>query len=143
MNCMSDKCFIDTNILVYAHDLAAGARHSRAAALVQQLWGTGGAVLSTQVLQELCFSLQRKLTRPLSAAEVHRLVQPYLSWEVVVNTPQAALDAVEMSARYKVSYWDGLILHAAQFAAATILYTEDFSHGQRYGDVRAVNPFRD
>jgi predicted nucleic acid-binding protein len=140
---MSDKCFVDTNILVYAHDLAAGARHSRAAALVRQLWTTGGAVLSTQVLQELCFSLQRKLTRPLSAGEARRLVQPYLSWEIVVNTPQAALDALEMSARYKVSYWDGLVLHAAHFAGATTLYTEDFSHGQRYGTVRAVNPFRD
>ncbi len=88
-------------------------------------------------------SLQRKLTRPLSAAEIRRLVQPYLSWEVVVNTPQAALDALEVSARHKVSYWDGLVLHAAEFAGAAVLYSEDFSHRQRYGSLRAINPFRD
>jgi predicted nucleic acid-binding protein len=140
---MSDKCFVDTNILVYAHDRAAGARHTRAAALIEQLWNSGGGVLSTQVLQEFCVSLQHKLSRPLSGAEIRRLVQPYLSWEVVVNTPHAALDALEVSARHKLSYWDGLILHAAEFAGAAVLYSEDFSHGQRYGAVRVVNPFRD
>jgi predicted nucleic acid-binding protein len=95
------------------------------------------------VLQELCFSLQRKLAHPLSSSEVRRLVQPYLAWEVVVNPPAAAVNALEVAARHKVSYWDALILHAAEMAGATILYSEDFSHGQRYGSVRAVNPFRD
>lgn len=140
---MIDKCFVDTNILVYAHDRTAGARHTRASALIEQLWDSGSGVLSTQVLQELCISLQRKLSRPLSAGETRRLVQPYLSWEVVVNSPQAALDALEVSARYKVSYWDGLVLQAADFAGANVLYSEGFSHGQRYGAVRVVNPFRD
>jgi predicted nucleic acid-binding protein len=140
---MADKCFVDTNILVYAHDRAAGVRHTRAAALIEQLWNSGGGVLSTQVLQEFCVSLQRKLARPISAAEIRRLVQPYLSWEIVVNTPQAALAALEMSTRHKVSYWDGLVLQAAELAGAGILYSEDFSHGQRYGTVRVINPFRD
>jgi len=140
---MSDKCFVDTNILVYAHDRAAGVRNARAAALMESLWNSGGGVVSTQVLQELCFSLQRKLARPLGAVEIRRLVQPYLSWEVVVNTPQAALDALEKGARFKVSYWDALILQAAEFAGASLLYSEDFSHGHSYGSVRVVNPFRD
>jgi predicted nucleic acid-binding protein len=140
---MSDKCFVDTNILVYAHDKAAGARHVRAAALAEELWNSARGVLSTQILQELCVSLQRKLARPLTIAEIRRLVQPYLSWEVVVNTAEATLHALEMSARYKVSYWDGLVLQAADAAGAAVLYSEDFSHGQRYGTVRAVNPFRD
>ena len=100
-------------------------------------------MVSTQILQELCVSLRRKLARPLSAAEIRRLVQPYLSWDVVVNTPQAALDALEVSSRYKISYWDGLVLHAAEAAGAAILYSEDFPHGHLYGQVMAVNPFRD
>jgi len=139
---MSAKSFVDTNVLVYAHDTAAGSRHQRAKALIDQLWDSGQGVVSTQILQELCFSLQRKLTRPLSALEIRRIVQPYLAWEVVVNTPQAAIEALEASSRYKISYWDGLVLHAAEFAGAALLYTEDFSHGQKYGGVRAVNPFR-
>jgi predicted nucleic acid-binding protein len=140
---MSDKSFVDTNILVYAHDRSAGARHDKAAALIEQLWDSGVGVLSTQVLQEFCVSLQRKLSRPLSAAEIRRLVQPYLSWEIVTNTPLAALDALEVSTRHKVSYWDGLILQAAELAGAAVLYSEDLSHGQRYGIVRVRNPFRE
>jgi predicted nucleic acid-binding protein len=140
---MPDKYFVDTNILVYAHDEAAGVRHERAAVLLETLWNSGGGVLSTQVLQELCVSLQRKLARPLQAAQIRRLVQPYLSWEVVVNTPQAAVDALAISARHKLSYWDALLLHAAETAGAAVLYSEDLSHLQRYGTVRVVNPFRD
>ena len=140
---MSDKSFVDTNILVYAHDGAAGFRHLRAKALVEQLWDSGQGVLSTQVLQEFCFSLRRKLARPLGAAEIRRIVQPYLAWEVVLNTAQAAIEALEVGARYKISYWDALVLHAAEYASAGVLYTEDFSHGQKYGGVKVVNPFRD
>jgi predicted nucleic acid-binding protein len=140
---MPDKYFVDTNVLVYAHDEAAGVRHERAAVLLEKLWNSGGGVLSTQVLQELCVCLQRKLARPLSAAQIRRLVQPYLSWEVVVNTPEAALDALDISARHRLSYWDALLLNAAEAAGATVFYSEDLSHLQRYGSVRVVNPFRD
>ena len=140
---MSDKSFVDTNILVYAHDNAAGFRHQRAKALIEQLWDSGQGVLSTQILQEFCFSLQRKLARPLPASEVRRIVQPYATWEVVVNTPQAAIEALEVSVRYKISYWDALVLHAAEYAGVAVLYSEDFSHGQKYASIRVVNPFRD
>jgi len=57
---MSDKFFVDTNILVYAHDRAAGIKHERARSLIEKLWNSGGGVLSTQVLQELCVNLRRK-----------------------------------------------------------------------------------
>jgi len=140
---LSDKSFLDTNILVYAYDSAAGIRHERAKALLEQLWSSGQGVLSTQILQELCVSLQRKVARPLSLAETRRIVQPYLAWEVVVNTPLAAIEALVVASRYQVSYWDGLVLHAAEAAGAVVLYSEDFSHGQKYGSVRVVNPFHE
>lgn len=63
---MSDKFFVDTDILVYAHDRAAGVKHERARARIESLWDSGGGVLSTQVLQELCVNLRSKTTRPLS-----------------------------------------------------------------------------
>jgi len=56
---MSDKYFVDTNILVYAHDRSAGAKHDRARTLIEQLWQSGNGVLSTLVLQELCLNLRR------------------------------------------------------------------------------------
>ncbi len=140
---MSDKYFVDTNILVYAHDRSAGEKHHRARALVEQLWHSGEGVLSTQVLQELCVNLRRKSNRPLSSDEMIRLIEDYLSWEVVVNSPDSAVQALQLEARYKVSFWDALILNAAETAGAAVLYSEDLAAGQRYGSTRVINPLTD
>ena len=137
---MSDKFFVDTNILVYAHDRSAGSKHQLAVALLERMWQAENGVLSTQVLQEFCFSVRRKLVRPLSLDDTSRVVRQYLAWEVIVNTPAAVLEAMETESRYKISFWVALILNAAEQAGASILYSEDFSNGQRYGSVRVVNP---
>jgi predicted nucleic acid-binding protein len=139
---MSDKCFVDANILVYAHDFGTGAKHERARALIEKLWSSGGGVLSTQVLQELCINLRRKSTRPLSVEETRRLIEDYASWDVVVNTAESVLQALTIEGRYKISFWDALILQAAGSAGATVLYSEDLGEGQTYGAVRVVNPLR-
>jgi predicted nucleic acid-binding protein len=139
---MSDKCFVDTNILVYAHDFTTGAKHERAQTLIEKLWSSGGGVLSTQVLQELCFNLRRKAARPLSIEETGRLIEDYSSWEVVVNTAESVLQALTIESRHKISFWDALIVQAAGSAGATVLYSEDLAEGQSYGSVRVVNPLR-
>jgi predicted nucleic acid-binding protein len=137
---MSDKYFVDTNILVYAHDRTAGVKHSRARALLEQLWGSGEGVLSTQVLQELCVNLRRKTANPLPVEEVRRLIQDYSTWEVISNGPESILKALDLEIRYKTSFWDALILQAVDEAGASILYSEDLSTGQSYGAIRVVNP---
>lgn len=137
---MAQKSFIDTNILIYAHDRSAGAKHDRARELIERLWASGEGVLSTQVLQELCINLRRKLARPLPAEQVRQLIQDYMSWEVVVNTAESVIQALEIEVRYKISFWDALVLHAAESSGATILYSEDLSSGQRYGSIQVVNP---
>ena len=139
---MSAKRFLDTNILVYAHDRAAGLKHDRARALVEDLWRTGSGVVSTQVLQEFCVSVRRKSGRALEAAALREIVADYLTWEVVVNTGRSILEALEMEKRFRISFWDALVIHAAETAGADVLYTEDLSDGQTYGTVRAVNPLR-
>jgi predicted nucleic acid-binding protein len=138
---MNDRCFLDTNILVYAHDRLAGSKQKRAARLTEQLWNDGTGVISTQVLQEFCYTVRRKLTRPLSLDDTYSVVQQYLAWNVVINSPMSALEAIEIEARYKLSFWEALILHAARRGGAKTLYSENFSHGQLYGEVRVVNPF--
>jgi predicted nucleic acid-binding protein len=138
---MSAKFFVDTNILVYAHDRSAGRKHKLARELVEMLWQSGEGVLSTQVLQELCVSIRRRATTPLSVEETRHLLQDYLAWEVVVNTPEAAMHALDLESRYKISFWDALIIHAAETAGATTLYSEDLADRQKYGSVRVVNPF--
>lgn len=140
---MSDKCFVDTNILVYAHDRSTGVKHARAQMLLEQLWDSGKGVLSTQVLQELCINLRRKAGNPLPMEEVRRLIREYSTWEVVTNTPASVLGALEIEMRYKTSFWDALILHAAEYAGASILYSEDLAAGQRYGSIQVVNPLID
>jgi predicted nucleic acid-binding protein len=137
---MPDKFFVDTNILIYAHDRSAGLKHTRARQLVERLWTSGQGVLSTQVLQELCINLRRKIARPLPVEEVRHLIQDYLSWEIVLNTPASVLHALEIELRYQISFWDALVLDAAESSGAEVLYSEDLAAGQKYGAVQVVNP---
>jgi predicted nucleic acid-binding protein len=140
---MTDKYFVDTNILLYAHDRSTGLKHERARQLVERLWVSGQGVLSTQVLQELCINLRRKLARPLPVEEVRQLLQDYLSWEVVVNTPSSVIQALEIEVRYKTSFWDALVLQAAETSGASVLYSEDLASGQKYGPIQVINPLTD
>ena len=138
---MSDKCFVDTNVLMYAHDTSAGIKHEIAATLLAQLWGSGTGVLSTQVLQELCVNVQRRTRSHAPMDEARRVIEIYLGWDVVVNTPISVFRALHLESRYQISFWDALILQAAEHAGATVLYSEDLASGQKYGSVRVVNPF--
>jgi|SRR5206468_7949814 len=138
---MSDKYFVDTNILMYAHDTTTGAKHDRARALVEELWRERSGVVSTQVLQELCVNLRRKSGRPLDTKAVRELVTDYLSWQVVVNGRESILQALDLEERHQISFWDALVIHAAHVSGAEVLYSEDLSNGEMYGSVRVVNPF--
>lgn len=140
---MSDKYFVDTNVLVYAHDRSAGVKHKRARVIVEDLWNSGLGVLSTQVLQELCINLRRKASPPWPIDETRQLLQDYSRWEVVVNTPESAIQALDIEMRYKLSFWDALVIHAAETSGAAVLYSEGLSDGQVYGSVRVVNPLKD
>ena len=140
---MSGKFFVDTNVLVYAHDRGAGSRHERASDLVETLWRDRSGVISTQVLQELYVNLRCKARNPVPAGEVTQLLEDYLRWHVVVNDGASILGAVALEKRYRISFWDALIVRAANDSGAGVLYSEDLSHGQRYDGTRVVNPFRD
>ena len=140
---MSDKAFVDTNILVYAHDRTTGPKHERARALVDQLWKSESGVVSTQVLQELCVSLRRKTPGALSVEETRRLIEDYMAWNIIVNTAESVVEALGIESRYKISFWDALIVQAAESSGAAILYSEDLADGQSYGSVRVVNPLRE
>jgi len=137
---MSVRCFVDTNVLLYAHDSSTGAKHERAKAIVEDLWRTRSGVVSTQVLQELSVNLRRKAGRPVDLKTTREIVTDYLSWEVVVNTGESILEALDVEARYRISFWDALVVQAAEVAGVEVLYSEDLSDGQMYGTVRVVNP---
>jgi predicted nucleic acid-binding protein len=138
---MSAELFVDSNVLVYAHDTGAGRRHEVARDLVQRLWRERSGVISTQVLQEVYVNVRRKAKRPPSREEALELIEDYESWRVVVNTPRSVVEAIRLEERFQISFWDALIVQAAQTAGAETLYTEDLNAGQEYGSVRVVNPF--
>lgn len=138
---MSGKGFVDTNVLIYAHDPRSGAKHEMAKYLVERLWRERAGVLSTQVLQEVYVNLRKVATKAISHGELQRLLADYLTWHVVVNDGESILEAVELEDRYRLSFWDALIVQAANVSGAEYLYTEHLNHGQSYGSVVAVNPF--
>lgn len=138
---MSAKYFVDTNIIVYSMDRTAGDKRAKALRVVEQLWDSREGVISTQVLQEAIIYLRRRVGHRLSAQETREALSGFFMWEVFVNTEETILKALEVEERYQISFWDALILQSAESSGATILYSEDLSHGQMYGTVRVVNPF--
>jgi predicted nucleic acid-binding protein len=136
---MSAKCFVDTNILFYAQDKSAGQKHERAAIIVADLWQSAAGVLSTQVLQEFCVAV-RRVDRNRTIEDLRQWVERYSEWEIVVNTSESIRAALNLESRYQISFWDALIIRAAQVGRADILYTEDLNDGQVFGSVRVVNP---
>lgn len=138
---MRGEVFVDTNVLYYAHTDSPDARHALARERVRALWAEpGSAVVSVQVLQELHVNLMRKagLSAPASA----RRVSLYLAWRVIDNDRALLAAAFDVQPRWNLSFWDSLIVAAAQRAGAARLWSEDMAHGQRYGDVVVVNPLR-
>jgi predicted nucleic acid-binding protein len=125
---------------MHAHDSSAGTKHERARAVIEELWRTRSGVVSTRILQALCVNLRRKAARPVDLKTVREIVTDYLSWDVYVNTGESILEALELEKRYRISFWDALVIQAAEAAGASVLYSEDLSDGQMYGTVRVVNP---
>jgi len=139
---MSDRYFVDTNILIYAHDRTAGKKHRQSRSLLERLWETGEGVLSTQVLQEFCVNIRHRVRVPLPLEEVREILDEYQAWEVQFIWPSTIMRALDKESKFQISFWDALILQSAEDAGAAVLYTEDLNHGQLYGTVRVVNPLR-
>jgi predicted nucleic acid-binding protein len=76
----------------------------------------------------------------LPVEEVRLLIRDYATWEVVSNTPESILQALDIEMRSRTSFWDALILQAAESAGASILYSEDLAAAQHYGAIQIVNP---
>lgn len=138
---MSVEVFVDTNLLYYANTDSPDPRHAYARKLVEPLWSEPDkAAVSVQVLQELHVNLVRKARLDPSSAS--HLVRNYLAWRVIDNDRVLLTAAFDVQIRWHLSYWDSLIVAAAQRARAPIIWSEDMADGQRYDDVTVVNPLR-
>jgi len=137
---MSVDSFLDTNVLIYAvsSSPAESGKKERALELIQE----SDFGLSAQVLQEFYGNVTRKIALPLGPDEAVALLEQFRSFPVVWTDYPLIVAGIEAALRFGISYWDGAIIAAAERLGAATLYTEDLSHGQRYGSVEAVNPFR-
>ena len=138
---MTDRVFVDTNVLIYAHDLDAGLKHDRAVSIVSDLWEKENGILSVQVLQEFYVNVTRKISRPLTPASARGLIQNYLAWHVETNEPSTVLLASEIGERNLLSFWDALIVASASKAGADRILSEDLNHGQVIEGILIENPF--
>ncbi|MCC5806380.1 MAG: PIN domain-containing protein [Opitutales bacterium] len=135
---MRSDVFIDSNILVYAHDEDAGPKRAAAKELIGGFWRRRETPsVSVQVLQEVHVNLVRKgVSQDESAARVSR----YLQWRLIENTRALFLRSLEIQQRWQLSYWDALIVAAAAASQAAELWTEDMNDGQLIEGVVVRNP---
>ncbi len=133
--------FIDTNVLVYAHDASETRKQPVAQALLEDLWEGRRGALSTQVLQEFYVVATRKFDPPMSRAAAREVVALYGEWSIVRVDVALILAASKLEERHALSFWDALIVEAARRYGAKRLVTEDLQTGRRIGGVRIENPF--
>lgn len=137
---MTELCFFDTNILLYMYDEAHEDKRNLAVETFKRCMQANTLVISTQVIQEFYVAATRKLRMDRDAAQV--VIRNFCELRVVsLNTKHLTL-ALDLEERYQTSYWDALIIAAANLAGARILYTEDLNNGQIYDGVEVCNPLR-
>ncbi len=134
--------FVDTNILLYAAAHQATADDEAKHPVARQVIADGDFAISAQVLQEFYANAIKLKPRPLSADEAEEWVSLLATGECVPVDDRLVREAIALSRRFQTSYWDGAIIAAAHAAGADTLVTEDLSHGQTYGAVTVVDPFR-
>ena len=138
---MSERFFVDTNVLVYVYDSGHAAKQTVAAEWLMRLWRERSGRTSTQVLNELYVTLTRKLARGLRADEAWDIVQSLMAWEPQPIDRDLLLRGREIERRYRIGWWDSLIVSAAQLQDCNVLLTEDLQPGMTFGPVTVLNPF--
>ena len=138
-----NRRFVDTNILVYAHDTSAGGKQERARALLEQLWNTRDGCLSVQILQEFFVNVTRKIPKPLDTEAAEEIVADLSRWHVHVPAADDVLGAIGLHQRTGISFWDAMMVRSAVEIGCEVIYSEDLNHGQLYDGARVENPFLD
>jgi predicted nucleic acid-binding protein len=134
----ADHIFVDTNILVYAHDIDAGGKHQIAKDKISVLWNRDLLPsISIQVLQEFYVNLIRK---KIAAAVAREIVTNYLEWDVIDNDRFLFIEGLRWKEKWNLSCWDALILAAARKARAKEVWSEDLAAGHDYEGIIIVNP---
>jgi len=138
---MTGPCFIDTNILVYADDLADPRKQGLARELLRSAIQAGSGRLSLQVLSEFFAAATRKLGLP--AASVRRRIEVYASLNPFKPAVEDLLAAIDLHRLHQLSIWDALIVRSAQATGCRVLYSEDLQTGRSFDGIVVVDPFEE
>lgn len=138
MNCTVSKIFIDTNILVYSLDSRDSKKHTRAREVLQRIIEKHHAVISTQVINEFYVVATKKLHA--DQIIVKNIIHNFRNMEIVHTDLQLIEEAIDISVISQLSYWDSLIIAAAEKANCEFVFSEDLNSGQNYRGVLLLNP---
>ncbi len=137
---MSDRTFVDTNVLIYAHDADAKTKHEAAKTVLRTLWTERTGVLSPQVLQEFYVNVTRKIAAPLPKDVARLVVNSYSIWSTETTSAEISV-AFRLEDEASISFWDALIVASAAKAGATRILSEDMNAQQLIAGIRIENPF--
>ena len=138
---MNERIFIDTNVLVYRFDHDEPTKRDRARQVLEEVGGSGGLVLSTQVLQEFYVAVTRKLARPLPVDSALAAIRQMTKFAIVSIDVDLIDNAILLSRDRQLSFWDSLILQAAARGGCKTVLTEDLQEGFEVLGLTVVNPF--
>jgi predicted nucleic acid-binding protein len=139
---MSDRFFLDTNIFVYSFDKTASQKADRARRLIRGAIETQEGIVSYQVVQEFFNLALRRFAKPMSGAEAEQYLSTTFRPLLAVHSSHALYgQALYLATTNQLSWYDSLILASAIEGRCSLLYSEDFQHGRRFGSLRIENPF--
>ncbi len=139
---MNGRFFLDTNVFVYSFDVSAPSKARRATQLIRQALETRKGIISYQVAQEFFNLALRRFAQPMTLAEAEQYLAAVFRPLMAVHSSQALYgEALRLSGRYRLAWFDSLIVAAAFQTRCSTLYSEDLQHGQRLGDLQIENPF--
>jgi predicted nucleic acid-binding protein len=140
---MNVRFFLDTNIFVYSFDGTAPQKSSRASELIREAVRSRNGIVSFQVVQEFFNVALRRFDYPMTAAEAEQYLATTFRPLMAVNSSAALYaEALRLRSSYSLSWYDSVVVAAAIEGGAHVLYSEDFQHGQKFGDLHIENPFR-
>ncbi len=138
---MTAKVFVDTNVLVYRRDASEPHKQEQAMAWMAHLWSTKTGKLSYQVLQEFYITVTAKLQPGLNPEDARKDIRSLLIWHPIVVNDRVLENAWIIQDRFQISWWDALVVSAAQLADCRYLLTENLQENQEFGSLRVANPF--
>ena len=140
---MNGRFFLDTNIFVYAFDQTARQKSLRATELIRTAVGARKGIVSYQVVQEFFNIALRRFSHPMTVADAEQyLATVFRPLLAVFSSVTLYSEALRLTAQHGLPWYDSLIIASALEGKCQLLYSEDFQHGQRFGDLRVENPFK-